>query len=162
MKSEVLKNISTIDKLPLKCRSKIDIVQWYVFSKLKRSFSIDNISETWVAEKIDNEINRYYRKWLQIPISGNITHLSLPKKMLGFDIKTAQKIQAQFKLTARRILKTSQNEEIRTLYNLTSSRNVKSDFMLKSTRVSENRQIKQHSTKVTGQFGQMVECSFMN
>ena len=38
--------------------------------------------------------------------------------MLGFDIKTAQKIQAQFKLTARRILKTSQNEEIRTLYNL--------------------------------------------
>ena len=92
LKSEVLKNISTIDKLPLKCRH----------------------------------------------------------------------IQAQFKLTARRILKTSQNEEIRTLYNLTSSRNVKSDFMLKSTRVSENRQVKQNSTKVTGQFGQMVECSFMN
>ena len=107
-------------------------------------------------------MNRYYRKWLQIPISGNITHLSLSKKMLGFDIKTAQQIQAQFKLTARRILKTSQNEEIRTLYNLISSRNVKSDFLLKSTRASENRQIKQHSTKVAGQFGQIVECSFMN
>ena len=75
LNSEVLKNILTIDKLLLKCRSKIDIVQWYVFSKLKWSFSIYNISETWVAEDIDNEINRYYRKWLQIPISSNITHL---------------------------------------------------------------------------------------
>ena len=75
LNSEVLKNILTIDKLPLKCRSKIDIVQWYVFSKLKWSFSIYNISETWVAEDIDNEINRYYRKWLQIPVSSNITHL---------------------------------------------------------------------------------------
>ena len=72
LKSEVLKYILTIDKLPLKCRSKIDIVQRYVFSKLKGRFSVYNTSET------------------QIPISGNITHLSLPKKMLGFNIKTAQ------------------------------------------------------------------------
>ena len=105
LKSEVLKYILTIDKLPLKCRSKIDIIQRYVFSKLKWHFSIYNISETWVAENKDNEINRYYRKWLQIPISGNITHLSLPKKMLGFNIKTAQQIQAQCKLSVRRILK---------------------------------------------------------
>ena len=75
LNSEVLKSILTIDKLPLKCSSKIDIVQWYVFSKLKWSFSIYNISKTWVAEDIDNEINRYYRKWLQIPVSSNITHL---------------------------------------------------------------------------------------
>ena len=76
LKSEVLKYILTIDKLPLKCRSKIDIVQRYIFSKLKGRFSVYNTSET------------------QIPISGNITHLSLPKKMLGFNIKTAQQIQA--------------------------------------------------------------------
>ena len=43
-KSEVLKYILTIDKLPLKCRSKIDIVQRYVFSKLKWRFSSYNIS----------------------------------------------------------------------------------------------------------------------
>ena len=60
-----------------------------MFSKLRWRFSIYNISETWVAENIDNEINRYYRTWLQIPISSNITDLSLPKKMLGFNIKTA-------------------------------------------------------------------------
>ena len=62
LKSEVLKYILTIDKLPRKCRSKIDIVQRYVFSKVKWHFSIYNISETLVAENIYNEINRYYRK----------------------------------------------------------------------------------------------------
>ena len=142
-----MKYILTIDKLPLKCRSKTDIVQRYVFSKLKWRFSIYNIFETWVAESIDNQINRYYRKSLQIPISGNITYLSLPGKMLGSSNKTAQQIQAPCKLSVRRILKTSQNEEIRTLYNLTSSKNIKSGFILESTRVSENHQIKQHSTK---------------
>ena len=118
-----------------------------VFSKPKWCFSVYNISKTCVAENIDNEINRYYRKWLQIPISGNITHLSLPKKMLGYNIKTAQNIHAQCKLSVRRILKMSRNEEVRTLYNLTNSKNVESDFILNSTRVPEIRQIKQHSTK---------------
>ena len=43
LKSEILKYILTIDKLPLKCRSKIDIVQRYVFSKLKWRFLTYNI-----------------------------------------------------------------------------------------------------------------------
>ena len=84
---------------------------------------------------------------MHIPISGNITHLSLPNKMLRCNIETAQQIQAQCKRSVRRILKTPRNEKIRTLYNLTSSKNVRSDFILKSTRAPENRQIKQHSTK---------------
>ena len=141
-----MKYILVIDKLPLKCRSKIDIVQQYVFSKLKWRFLTYNISEIWVAENINNEVNRY-RKWLQVPISANITHLSLPKKMLSFNIKTAQQIQAQCKLSVRRILKTSRNEEIRTSYNLTSSKNVKSDCIFETTRVPENRQMKQYFTK---------------
>ena len=123
------------------------MIKQYVFSKLKCRFSVYNIFETWVAENIDNEINRYYRKLLQIPISGNITHLSLPKKMLGYNLKTAQNIHAQCKFSVRRILKTSQNEEVRTLYNLTSSKNVNSDFILNSIGVPEIRQIKQNSTK---------------
>ena len=68
--------------------------------------------------------------------------------MLGFNIETAQQIQAQCKLSVRKILKTSRNEESRTLYNLTSSKNFKSDFILESTRVPENRrQIIQQFTK---------------
>ena len=66
--------------------------------------------------------------------------------MLGLNIKAAQQIEAKCKLSVRGILKTSRNEEIRTLYNLTSSKNVESDFILRSTKAPENRQMKQHFT----------------
>ena len=62
-------------------------MQRYVFSKLKWWFSIYNLTETWVSENLDNVINRYYRKWLHFPVSGNITHLTLPKNNLGLNIK---------------------------------------------------------------------------
>ena len=83
---------------------------------------------------------------MQVPISGNTTHLNLPKKMLCLNIKTAQQIQAQCKLSVPRTLKTSQNEKTRIFYNHTSSKNVKSDFVLQP--LLEYRLIKQHSTKV--------------
>ena len=66
--------------------------------------------------------------------------------MLGLNIKAAQQREEKCELSVRRILKTSRKEEITNLYNLTSSKNVKSDFILKSTRAPENRQMKQHFT----------------
>ena len=84
-------------------------------------------------------------------------------KCLVLTLKTAQQIQAQCKLIVRRILKTSRNEEIRILYNLTSSKNVKSDFILESTGVPENRQIKQHSTKaLSKQSSESTRNGFLN
>ena len=47
------------------------------------------------------------------PISGNIAHLSLPKKMLGFNIKTAQQVQAQRKLSV--IIELLKRHEMRKL-----------------------------------------------
>ena len=85
------------------------------------------------------------------------------RKCLVLTLKTAQQIQAQCKLIVRRILKTSRNEEIRILYNLTSSKNVKSDFILESTGVPENRQIKQHSTKaLSKQSSESKRNGFLN
>ena len=73
------------------------------------------------------------------------------RKQLKKYIKTVQKIQAHCKLSVRRILKTSRNEEIRTLYNLNNNKNVKSDFILESTKVPENLQIKQPSKALSKQ-----------
>ena len=42
--------------------------------------------------------NRYYLKWLNIPVSGNNTHLTLPKLKLGSKIKTCQQIYIECKL----------------------------------------------------------------
>ena len=52
-------------------------------------FSIYDISETWMKQNIDPVISKPFRKWLQIPVSGNITHLKLPKSYLGIDFCSA-------------------------------------------------------------------------
>ena len=83
-------------------------------------FNIYNLTETWVAENINNTINKHYRKWLQLPISSNITHLTLPKTKLGLNIKTAKQSCIECKLSARRILESS--KEANKLYELTSYR----------------------------------------
>ena len=74
--------------------------------------------------------NRYYRTSLNIPVSGNITHLTLPKSKLGLSIKTCQQICIKCKIGVLRTLKTLLNEGIRNLYKLTSTKNLKSDSIL--------------------------------
>ena len=88
LKNEVRKYVETIDKLPIKCFHKMEIIQRYVFSKLKWRFFVYPLTNTWVSENLENEINRYYRKWLHFPVSDNMTHLSIPKNKLGLNIKT--------------------------------------------------------------------------
>ena len=87
--NEIVKYVDIIDKLPIKCLHQIEIIQRYVILKLKWRFSVYNLSETWISENLDSHINRYYRKWLNIPVSGNITHLTLPKSKLVLNIKTS-------------------------------------------------------------------------
>ena len=65
-----------IDILPPQPLQKIEICQLYIFSKLKWRFTIYHLTETWVSQKIDNQFSKYYRKWLQLPVCANTTHLS--------------------------------------------------------------------------------------
>jgi hypothetical protein len=135
---EVRSYLRKIDLLPLHPLHKTEICQHYVFSKLKWRFTIYNLTETWVNQKIDSELNRYYRKWLQIPISGNITHLSMPKGKLGLNIKLAKYTYQQCKLTVRRILKCSMNDEAKKLCELTSTMNVRSDSIVNKAITDNN------------------------
>ena len=44
-----------------------------------------------MKENIDSHLNRLYRKWLQLPISANITHLQMPQNKFGLNITSAKK-----------------------------------------------------------------------
>ena len=85
-----------------------------------------DLAETWVKQITDDAIlNKYYRKWLNMPISGNISHLRLPIKTLGLNISAAKQVYNNCKLTVNRILKTSINPDARKLFNLTSNKKCK-------------------------------------
>ena len=46
LKTEVRKYVQTIDKLPIICFHQIEIMQCYVFSKVKWRFSVYHLTET--------------------------------------------------------------------------------------------------------------------
>ena len=104
-----------------------------------------NLSKTWISENLDSHINRYYQKWLNIPVSRNITYLSSPKSNLGFNIKSCQQIYVECRLGVCRTLKTSLNENVRNLYKLISTKNVNSDSILEKINSTEKRIIKNRS-----------------
>ena len=70
-------------------------------------------------------------------VVGNITHLSLPNSKLGLNIRTAKQIYNECKITVRRILRCSVNEEARKLYEITTIKNVNSDSVVNKA-VSED------------------------
>ena len=146
---EINSYLRKIDLLPLHPLHKIEICQHYVFSKLKWRFTIYNLTETWVNQKIDSQLNRCYRKWLQIPISGNITHLTMPKGKLGLNIKSAKYTYQHCKLTVRRILKCSINDEAKKLYDLTTTKNVRSDTIVNKAIVDSNVPSHKNKSKCT-------------
>ena len=137
LKSEIRKYVETIDKLPIKCFHKMEIMQHYILSKLKWRFFAYHLTETWVSQNLENVINRYYHKWLHFPVSGNIAHLSLPKNKLGLNIKTLKQIYVKCKVSVLQTLKLSRNEEVRTLYQLTNDKNVNTGCLINSIDIAE-------------------------
>ena len=87
-----------INRLSIHPLQKIGICQRFIFSKLKWQFPIYNLTETWVAETLDNKFSKFYRRWLQIPISANISQLSLSRNKLGFEIETLKKITKEWNI----------------------------------------------------------------
>ena len=144
--TEIDQYLQKTNLLPLHPLQKIQICQQFILSKMKWRFSIYDLTETWIIQNIENKFNRFYRKWLQIPVNGNVTHLFLPNTKLGLNMKEVKSVYRACKLTVRRILKCSNNKETEKLYQITSSKNVITDEIINKTIIenddSENYEIR--------------------
>ena len=69
-----------------------------------------------------NEMNchGYFRKWLDIPVSGTVEILQLSKAQFGQEVIDASTKHILCQVTFRKCLKNSINEDIRYLHNATS------------------------------------------
>ena len=142
--------LKKIDILPINPFHKIRVVQRYVYSKFCWRFSVYPLTISWVRSHKDSLISKYIRKWLQIPISGNISHLKFPKSQLGIDFCSISDIYNQCRVTVRRILKTSVNPEIQQLYTKTSSQNIVTDDIIEraAAGISEQYEMKNAAKKI--------------
>ena len=99
---------------------------------------------------MDSLISKYIRKWLQIPINGNISHLKFPKSQLGIDFCSISDIYNECRVTVRRILKNSVNPEIQQLYTKASSQNIVTDDIIEraAAGISEQYELKNAAKKI--------------
>ena len=68
-----------VDSLPLNSKNKILLHKSQILSKLSWDFTISDISVTWVKTNIDMKVLKYFRCWLEIPISGTLDICMLSK-----------------------------------------------------------------------------------
>ena len=74
----------------------------------------------------------FVRKWLNLQPSANTSHLRLRPSHLGIGLLLVSDIFRSCKVTLRRILRLSKNEDIRRLYKLTSTKNIRADEVVES------------------------------
>ena len=124
-KSEVydtLTNIlNEIDNLPLHPKNKILLYSRYVLSKISWHFTVSDIGETWVKEKLDNIASTYIRKWLELPISATLSNVLLPRNKCGLNIILPSTKFLQCQTVSRKALKASPNEATNNLWKDTSN-----------------------------------------
>ena len=75
--------ITQIDQKPLHPRNKVLLYNRYPLSKISWHFTVASLSKTWVEENIDPVLNKYIRKWLEIPVSGTLSAVYLTHNKFG-------------------------------------------------------------------------------
>ena len=121
--------ISKIDELPLQPQNKILLYSRYLLSKISWDLTITDISQTWVCETLDCIATKYFRKWLELPISATLSNVFLPKNKFGLNVILPSTKFVQCQTVSRSALRSSINENIRELWSVTSSnRNIQYDI----------------------------------
>ena len=90
--------MNDIDLKPLHPKHKVLLYSRYVLSTLSWQFTIANISKTWKKEHLDSVVNGYIRKWLDIPISGDLWKSSSCHTNIQYDVyKSTKEVLKDFR-----------------------------------------------------------------
>ena len=104
--------------------------------------SIYRLGETLVKQNCDMLVVNYARKWLKMHQGANTSHLTLPIKKLGFNLKLPYYIYNSCQITTRRLLKTSSDPNIRNQVTTVQ------DNIIKSAGEGQNHLIKRKCNKI--------------
>ena len=74
--------LKKIDTLNIHPRNKLHLYNRYVLSKISWHFTVAELGKTWISENLDNIVTKYFRQWLDLPISATSALLFLLAKTL--------------------------------------------------------------------------------
>ena len=121
--------LNTIDSLPLHPKNKLLLYKRYLLPRISLHLTVCDLSKTWIIQHLDNTVSHCICKWLDLPISSNLSNILLPREKLGLDIILPSTKLTQCQTVHRNALKSSPNEAIRNLWKDTSNnKNVQYDM----------------------------------
>ena len=132
-KSELVKAfndiMSKIDELPLHPKNKILLYSRYLLSKISWNFTVSDMSKTWICETLDGIASKYFRKWLELPVSATLSNVLLPQNKFGLNIILPSTKFIQCQTVSRVALRSSPNVDINNLWAVTSTnKNIQYDI----------------------------------
>ena len=156
-KNELTKSLKEfmekIDGLDVHPKNKMLIYHRYVLGKISWHLTVTNISTTWIKENLDNMVSNYVRSWLELPVSGTLKIAALSKKKYGLNFINVSTRFAQCKVTFRKALKNSGNDNIKKLHTETQKgANIQTDSYvstrdaIKKIRMKAETEIKEELT----------------
>ena len=107
--------LSEIDLLPLHPKNKLLLYNKCLLSKLSWHFKVENLPKIWVGEHLDNNVAKYLREWLELPISTTLSNIVLPYNKHGLNIQLPSTTFKQCQTVLRNALRTSPNKDIQAL-----------------------------------------------
>ena len=124
---EITNLMGKIDRVLLHPHKKLRIISLYVYSKIRWEFSIYDLSCTWVVQSLDSIIKLYVKRWLHLPQGANFDHITLPSNKTGLEFELPSQVYQYCKVSIRKTLRNSPNEDITLLYSLTKPKNIRYD-----------------------------------
>ena len=121
--------MNKIDELPLHPKNKILLYSRYLLSKISWNFTVSDISKTWICETLDGIASKYFRKWLELPVSATLSNVLLPQNRFGLNIILPSTKFIQCQNVSRVALRSSPNVDINNLWAVTSTnKNIQYDI----------------------------------
>ena len=116
--TELLKEI---DSLPLHPKNNLLLHSRFVLSKVSWHFTVADLSKTWVTENLDNLVSMYIRQLLDLPISATLSSIILSKSQYGLNMILPSMKFSHCQTFYRNSLRSSPNDEIKSLWKSTNS-----------------------------------------
>ena len=113
--------MTDIDLKPLHPKNKLLLYNRYVLSKLSWHFTAATLSKTWITENTDSVVNKYIRRWLEVPISGTLSTVFQTRDKFGQSIYPPSVKFILRQTVLRKVLKSSPNESINELWKSAST-----------------------------------------
>ena len=136
LKSSLLDMMNLIDSLRILPKNRLLLYQRYVLSRLSWHLTVADLSKTWVIDNLDNVVVRFVRKWLDLPISGTLSGISLPRKNFSLNLLLPSVKLQQCQTVLRNVLKSSSNDAVKSLLRSTSfGMNIQYDTYRNTTHV---------------------------